>query len=635
MAVGARPWRGAGVWPCRALVASWLAVVALSGCVGVESIDDRLFDAQVRLIREWRGNQADGAQIQILIVGIDESTLQRAGVPIALMHGLLGQALEAISGAGARAIAVDLVLPDRSFDHLAPGSDAALIRGLSRAVHRTPVVFVLEPDADGHLRAPFAPFAAAVGEHGLVTALLPVDPDGVVRRFDPQLSAPGLRTLAGEISYRLGRMTNAASPGWIDYTRGAAFSYVPLIDVAEAARAGEDGAALRRQFEGKVVVIGSVLPYVDRVAQPVSLLAWEYPRTAPPAVVIHAQLLRCVLGAGLIRAVPDWLVAASALALALIGWMLPVGWRWAALGFAAIAALALATLLHAVGWRLGVSAPLLSGLIAAVVRTSRDVTSARRERARLTQTFGGYVSPQVFEAIVQGRLGSATGRREMAFLFADLRGFTAWSEATEPGRIFEVLNRYFAAVTPHIHRHGGTIDNFRGDGLMVLFGAPEPHPDPCGAAFQTARDIVEHGRRLLDSIPDSALAGLDLAVGIAYGEAVFGDLGSGERKDFTAIGDVVNVAARLQDLSKSLGFPVLMTTAVFDRLGPARCHDPGQPAPRPLGEVALRGHSPVSIAGWGPGPANPHVHRTQDSTDGSPADRYRGSHGRTLRDGSA
>jgi adenylate cyclase len=601
LAVGARPWGRAGAQRGRALLASALAIAALSGCAAIESLDDRLFDAQVRVIRGWRGDRPDGAGADILIVGIDEPTLQRAGVPMALIHRLLGQALEAISEAGARAIAVDLVLPDRSFDHLSPGSDSALIRGLSRAAHRTPVVFVLEPDTAGHLRAPYAPFAAVVGEHGLVTAQLPVDADGVVRRFDPQLSAPGLRTLAGEISYRLGRMASATKPGWIDYTRGAAFSYVPLIDVTEATRAG-DGAALRRQFEGKVVVIGSVLPYVDRVAQPVSLVAWEYPSTAPPAVVIHAQLLRCVLGAGMIRAIPDWLVVALALALAVIGWVLPANWRWAALAIAAVAGLMLATLLHAVGWRLGLSAPILSGLIAAVVRTSWDVTSARRERARLTQTFGGYVSPQVFEAIVQGRLGAATGRREMAFLFADLRGFTAWSETTEPGRIFEVLNRYFSAVTPYIHRHGGTIDNFRGDGLMVLFGAPEPHPDPCRAAFETACDIVEQGRRLLDSIPDSAPAGLDLAVGIAFGEAVFGDLGSGERKDFTAIGDVVNVAARLQDLSKSLGFPVLMTMAVFERLGPARGPDPasGKPGPRPLGEVALRGHSPVSIAGWGP-----------------------------------
>jgi adenylate cyclase len=605
LAVGAPPWRASRARCCRALSASLLGIAALSGCAGLSSLDDRLFDVQVQIIRQWRADPPESAGTGITIVGIDEATLQRAGVPIALIHGLLGQALDVISNAGARAIAVDLVLPDRSFDHLLPGSDAALIRGLSRAAHRTPVVFVLEPDAGGHLRVPFVPFAAAVGEHGLVTAQLPVDSDGVVRRFDPRLSAPGLRTLAGEISARLGHAANALAPGWIDYTRGAAFSYVPLIDVAEAAgpdHGADQVAALRNRFEGKVVLIGSVLPYVDRVAQPVSLLAWEYPATAPPAVVIHAQLLRCVLGAGLIRAVPDWLVAGLALALAAIGWVAPIGLRWVAIGLAAVAGLVAATVLHAAGWRLGLSGPILSGLIVAAVRTSREVTSARRERARLAQTFGGYVSPQVFEAIVAGRLGAATGRREMAFLFADLRGFTAWSEATEPGRIFEVLNRYFAAVTPHIHRHGGTIDNFRGDGLMVLFGAPEPHADPCVAAFETACDIVKHGRQLLDSIPDSALARLDLAVGIAYGEAVFGDLGSGERKDFTAIGDVVNVAARLQDLSKSLGFPVLMTMAVFERLDPARWPDPdsGDPGPRPLGEVALRGHSPVSIAGWGP-----------------------------------
>jgi class 3 adenylate cyclase len=580
-----------------AATAALLAAAALPGCGGLGSLDDGLFDTQVELIRAWRGHESSGGA-EILIVGIDESTLQRAGVPIALIHGLLGQALEGISSAGARAIAIDLVLPERSFDHLAPGSDAALIRGLSRAARRIPVVFVLEPDASGHLRVPFAPFVAAVGEHGLVTAQLPVDGDGIVRRFDPRLSAPGLRTLAGEISARLGRAGAAAQPGWIDYTRGAAFSYVPLIDVAEAARAGGQ-AALRAQFEGRVVVIGSVLPYVDRVAQPVSLLAWEYPRTAPPAVVIHAQLLRSVLGAGLIRAVPGWVVAALAVVLALLGWALQPGWRWVALAGTAAAAIMLSTLLHALGWRLELAAPLLCGVMAATVRTSLDVGSARRERARLARTFGGYVSPQVFEAVVGGRLGTGTGRRDLAFLFADLRGFTAWSEATEPGRVFDVLNRYFAAVTPHIHRHGGTIDNFRGDGLMALFGAPEAHADPCRAAFEAARDIVEHGRRVLASVEGSAQAGLDLAVGISYGEAVYGDLGGGERKDFTAIGDAVNVAARLQDLSKSLGYPVLMTTAVFERLGP----DPGAGAgPRLLGEVALRGHSPVSIAGWRPAP---------------------------------
>jgi class 3 adenylate cyclase len=605
LAVGARPCALRCLGRCGAALGALLAMAALSGCSGrdaLDGLDDRVFDAQIGLIRACSGGRpAGGPEIQI--VGIDEATLQRSAVPIALIHVPLGQALEAISEAGARAIALDLVLPDRSFDRLAPGSDAALVRGLSLAAHRTPVVFVLEPDAGGRLRVPFAPFVAAVGEHGLVTAQLPVDGDGVVRRFDPRLTAPGLRTLAGEVAHRLGREGAREQAGWIDYTRGAAFSYVPLIDVVDASRAGQ-AAALRARFAGRVVVIGSVLPYVDRVALPVRLLAWEYPDAAPPAVVIHAQLLRSLLGAGLVRAVPLWLAVAWGLALAWVGWAPRIRRRWALLGVAAAASLLAATLLHAFGWRMGLAAPTLAALAVAAVRTGSDAAAARRERARLTQTFGGYVSPQVFDAIVAGRLGTDTGRREMAFLFADLRGFTAWSEATEPGRVFDVLNRYYAAVTPHIHRHGGTIDNFRGDGLMVLFGAPEPHAEPCRAAFAAARDIVQHGRHLLESLADPARAGLDVAVGISYGEAVYGDLGSPERKDFTAIGDVVNVAARLQDLSKSLGYPVLMTMAVCQRLGPwprSGCvGSDGDAAPLPLGEVALRGHSPVSIAGWRP-----------------------------------
>jgi adenylate cyclase len=606
LAVGELPWRAPCARAARVPTLTLMALALLSGCGQVETLDDGLFDAEARLIRALRADTAPAAGADVVIVGIDETTLDRAGVPLALMHGLLGQALDAISDAHARAIAIDLVLPERSFDHLLPGSDAALIRGLSRAGRRAPVVFVLEPDETGRLRAPFAPFAAAVGEHGLVTAQLPVDRDGVVRRFDPRLSAPGLRTLAGEIAARLGCAAGAAQPGWIDYTRGAAFSYVPLIDVAQA---GPDRAGmLRERFEGKVVVIGSVLPYVDRVAQPVPLLAWEYPKTAPPAVVIHAQLLRSVLGRGLVRGLPAAWALVLAAALVSIAWVPRIGWRWAALGLAAAASLLLGLFLHASGWRLPLAGPGLAGLFAVAFRSSLDVASARRERARLVRTFGGYVSPQVLEAIVGGRLGVGTGRRDMAFLFADLRGFTTWSEATEPQRVFDVLNRYFAAITPCIHRHGGTIDNFRGDGLMVLFGAPEPHAAPCRAAFAAARDIVRRGRQLLASIPGTAEAGLDLAVGIAYGEAVYGDLGSGERKDFTAIGDAVNVAARLQDLSKSLGFPVLMTMAVFERLGGAGDSAAGAPGPasaaaaRPLGEVALRGHSPVSIAGWRPEP---------------------------------
>ena len=344
-----------------------------------------------------------------------------------------------------------------------------------------------------------------------------------------------------------------------------------------------------------------MLPYVDRVSQPVSLVGWEYPNTAPPAVIVHAQLLRCILGDGLIRSSPQWSKTGLIFALLAVGWLPRARLRFWGLMIAGVTAILLSTVLVAMGWRLDTFAALLGGLFVAAIRTSRELTITRRERMQLERTFGGYVSPQVLRSIVEGRLGTRADRRAMAFLFVDLRGFTAWSEMIEPEQTFHILNGYFAIVTPYIHQRGGTIDNFRGDGLMVLFGAPESHADPCSAAFETARDIVIYGRRYLAQLPYAVNAGLDLAVGIAYGEAVVGNLGSDERMDFTAIGDAVNVAARLQELTKSLGFPVLMTKSAFDRIDPLLWKKGiFDQIPRVLGEVALRGHSPVSVVGWQP-----------------------------------
>ena len=582
-------WRGRA--PVLAAIGGLLMGIALADSAWSERAEGLLFDTQVRLLRAYRKDLSLPPGSDVVIVGIDAASLDGAGVPLALIHRPLGRALEAIAQAGASAIAIDLVLPERPVDRWLPGADEALTRALGDAGRRCAVVFVLEPDARGSLRAPYTPFAAALGERGLVTALLPVDGDGVVRRFDPSLSAPGLQTLAGQIASSVGAAQRAARPGWIDYTRGAAFDYVPLIALAQPL------PGLRSLVEGRVVLIGSVLPYVDRVSQPVSLVGWEYPQTAPPAVVIHAQLLRSLLGHGLVQPIRAAWNGLAAMLLVLIASAPGIWARWIAVALAAAAIFVLATILHGEGWRLATFVPVSAAFGAGGLRTLVDLSSSQRERARLSRAFAGYVSPQVLRAILDGRLDISQGRRRMAFVFADLRGFTAWSEATPAEQVFEALNRYFAVVTPLIHRCGGTIDNFRGDGIMIIFGAPEHHDSPCRSAFDAARQIVRQARAFFCSDPAIAGRALDIAVGISFGEAVYGDLGGADRKDFTAIGDAVNVAARLQDLAKSLDYPVVMTMDAFERLG--SIDDPGN-APRALGEFALRGHSPVAIAGWRP-----------------------------------
>jgi class 3 adenylate cyclase len=293
--------------------------------------------------------------------------------------------------------------------------------------------------------------------------------------------------------------------------------------------------------------------------------------------------------------VPAALVAALVLAFVALAFVARVPLRWTLYTAAVALTFAAGAWLHARGTFVPPAQAWLAGLVAVGLRTAFDVGAARASRQHLAQTFGGYVSPQLLRAILSGDVDAGHGRRTMAFMFADLRGFTSWSEArrNDPGAVLAVLNRYYATVTPIIHRHGGTIDNFRGDGIMVMFGAPVPLDDACGAAFAAARQMIVALQRLNETELKAQGLTLEVGMGLAWGDAVYGDLGSDDRKDFTALGDAVNVAARLQDLSKTLGYPVLMTAEFLE-------HVTERDGIVALGEAPLKGHSPVAIAGWRP-----------------------------------
>lgn len=211
------------------------------------------------------------------------------------------------------------------------------------------------------------------------------------------------------------------------------------------------------------------------------------------------------------------------------------------------------------GWILPLATPWLAGLASFLLRTGLDARLHRREQTRLRRTFGGYVSPQVLRAILDGEIRAGGGRRHLAFLFADLRGFTRFAESAPPERVLAWLNRYYVAITPVIHARGGTIDNLRGDGLMVMFGAPERVDRPARAAIEAARAVCGTLDHLNAQLQSDGEPPLEMALGVASGDAVYGDLGSAERKDFTALGDAVNVAARLQDVVKELGWRIVVS----------------------------------------------------------------------------
>ncbi|MEG0822305.1 MAG: adenylate/guanylate cyclase domain-containing protein [Burkholderiaceae bacterium] len=567
-----------------AIAVGTLAGIAVSWSSLADRVSVAIFDAATDFLRWGTPRSAP----ELVVVGLDQATLDSTAEPLGLMHLQLADAIAGIAAGKPRLIVLDLVLPDRSVEAVRPGFDLALMRALAAARASAGLVLTIEPDANGRLQPIHPPLLAAAGADNVGVALYPLDGDHVVRRYLPVIG--GEPTLIARAAQRLGL---AAAPGWIDWSIGAPLAYQSMSEVVAAQRRG-DGAALRATFEAKVVLLGSVLPFVGRLPQPVNLAGWKSGISSPPGVWAHAQALRNVLAGGFLQPVPwsvmGWLLAAFA-SLAGINGLVT---RSLALMGAMSLSFAVAVALMPLGWMLPLGAVWIGGLVAVAVRTALDARLYRREQRRLAHTFGGYVSPQVLRAILDGRITAGGGRRHLAFLFADLRGFTALSERSSPEAILAWLNRYYAAITPVIHAHGGTIDNFRGDGLMVMFGAPEPIERPARAAIAAARAVGLALAQLNRELAAEGAPPLTLSLGVAAGDAVYGDLGSADRKDFTALGDAVNVAARLQDVAKELGYSIAVSRSALEESGwdAAGFVD--------LGEQVIKGHSPVHVMAWGP-----------------------------------
>jgi len=572
----------------RLAFAAGLAAAGLAVLTSIPArIDAAVFDTQVRSLRRVQTRAAEG----VVVVGIDEATIRALPDPFAMAHAELGAALEALARSGAALIVLDVILPDRSYDHLRPGLDLALFKGL-RTARDAGLVVAIQAERGG-VRSIFPPFVEAAGADSIAFALFEQDVDGIVRRFEPKLGPAGevVPTVVSRIGERLRLPVHG---GWIDWSLGPPFQYLPLHEVAQAGRRS-DLAELSGRVRGKIAIIGSVEAHVDRLAQPIQLASWEASTATPPGVLVHAQAARTLLAGGMIRALPWPATVLALLAFAGLAFVPSLGLRWALLILAIAASALLGAWGLTRGWNLGWALAWIAGVVAVGVRTALDAWVHLRERQRVTRTFGGYVSPQVLRAILDGRIAPQDGRAELGFLFADLRGFTAMSEKNPPEQVLALLNRYFAAITPALHRHDGTIDNFRGDGVMVMFGAPEPLERPAAAAVQAARSVFEAVDRLNAELEREGKERLALGIGVAYGAAVHGDLGSDDRKDYTALGDAVIVAARLQDLAKELGYPLVATA---NALAAAELAPEIAAEFEPLGMHALKGHSPVEVCGW-------------------------------------
>src|SRR5262245_6080195 len=195
-----------------------------------------------------------------------------------------------------------------------------------------------------------------------------------------------------------------------------------------------------------------------------------------------------------------------------------------------------------------------------------SVAREQRQRERL----GRYFSPQVASLLAgRGEEGAPGEEREITILFSDLRGFTTLSERLSGQEVVALLNEVDEELVEAVFEHGGTLDKYLGDGIMAYFGAPIGTPDHAARGVRCA--IAMQGR-LAELNRRRAARGeppLNVGVGVHTGTAVLGDVGASRRREYTAIGDAVNVAARVQEATKTEGVPILVTEETVRRAGAA------------------------------------------------------------------
>ena len=586
----------------RKLLGGVGAAIVVVGLVLAGALETVELAALSRLF-ELRGARAPRAPI--VIVAIAEDSFDELDLAWPFPRALHGEVVEKLAAAGALAVGVDVLFPEPSVR--GPADDAALGASVARAGN---VVLGagLTVVADGlGRRVDLNPPLPVIRRGAAAVAPVNVfgDRDGAVRRAPLTVGeggAPGFDASLHRVAVASGLPAAplpARSEILINYRGGpGTFPWIPYYQVVR----GEVGPEI---VAGKIVLIGPTSPVLH------DLFTTPFARGGDmPGVEIHANVLETLIRGDRIREVPAWASTLAAVAVALLGSALVVrfqalrGLGAAALLWAALAGTALVLFLAWDVWLRGVT-PTLALLLGYGATMAENFVREQREKRRLSRFF----SPDVLRAVVRGRESASLGssRRLVTVLFSDLRGFTSISEKLQPEQVTEMLREYLTEMTRIVFKHGGTVDKYIGDCVMALYNVPFEDPEHAVKAVRTGLEFQE--RTLAAAARWEAKYGVVIrnGVGINTGEAIVGTLGSEQRLEYTAIGDTVNLAARLESITKDYGASIIISESTYE-------HVKALFPTRALGAVTVKGKTrPVEIYAVLPSDIRKHTRAVLDA----------------------
>lgn len=544
--------------------------------------DERAIDKASQLSRP------DPLALPLCVVELSDDAVRELGNPPS--REAYARLLDVLARGGARWVVLDLV-----FDlPRAPAEDSALARALRRHPNTTLAgqlpERVIESSVGGEMQVlagkeqvrPLDAFLTANPRWGVV--LNREDADGVVRRY-----RAAWRDLAGQSRLALGPRA-LADMGWLDTAmlesapwndpRGFRIRYAggprsfPFVSLEKAADDsswispteeawGErlnlaDSLTDAGVFRDKIVLVGATARTLQDI--------YKIPggsAASMSGVELHAHAIATLLSRRSVADPPRWFIWP---ALFLSCWALLRYLRRLMTGLSAVLLFVgllcgwVVAVTVSVAWldtalQLSDGMVLLAGtmLMAAV---ERMLLEAARKR-EITRAFGQYVSPAVVRLMIAdpNRVVLGGSRAEITVLFSDFEDFTGLSEGMPPEELVRVLGESFTGLSQVLLDEGGTLDKFMGDGILAEFGMPFPQEDKALRACRAAWKMQE---RLGELHRSGSIPRLRMRIGLSTGEAIFGNLGSRQKFDFTAVGDTVNLGSRLEGVNRHYGTRILL-----------------------------------------------------------------------------
>ncbi|RMH03453.1 MAG: CHASE2 domain-containing protein [Nitrospirae bacterium] len=517
----------------------------------------------------------------IVIVSIDEDSFDELQLPWPWPRSVHAQLVQTLAAGHPAAIGLDVLFAEPSL--LGPEDDQALGKAIKQAGHVVLAAALSEVDGGFYRKEDLNPPIPVIRTYaaGYGPANLLIDEDAVIRQAQLRIShqnqhLKGLDLLLYEEARKAGipGAPLPRSPFWINFRGGPhTFVTIPYYRVLTGEIAPE-------RFRDHIVLVGATSPLLHDLYSTPFALSGDM-----PGVEIHANVLETLLQGIAITRVP-WSIP---LILLIGGGLLAVGISLATNPLRAGLMLGGLTLGY---WFLGywwfvsfhvwldlVPFPFacIAGYSVAFVERFLRV---QRDKRRLAL----YFSPTVLNEIVHRHPGTTLNcqRRIVTVLFADIRGFTTLTEQLPPEKTAIFLRTYLTDLTEIIFQHGGMIDKYMGDAIMALYNAPLDQPAHANHAVLTALAIQRHLPRLADALDTSPPIPLACGIGIHTGEALVGTIGSAQRFEYTAIGDSVNLAARLETLTKTYGVSILISESTYKQVQ-------GRVIARFLDEVTVKG----------------------------------------------